>query len=127
MKTKLSLLVLRAHAPEVLARFYARLGLSFEKHRHGSGPEHFAALMGEVVFELYPLMTDADKTTGTRIGFAVENVESAFAAMLEAGAKPVVAPKMSEWGLRAVVDDPEGHRIELTERKSECAMSPGAA
>lgn len=116
MKAMLSLLVLQAREPERLARFYERLGMVFEKHRHGSGPEHFSAMVGSVVFEIYPLKSGEAGTAGTRLGFAVESMEEAFAELVKAGGKAVVEPKMSEWGLRAVVDDVEGHRVELTER-----------
>lgn len=117
MQPTLSLLVLRSAGPERLAGFYARLGVTFVKHRHGSGPEHFSAVLGGVVLEIYPLKEGEAGTGGLRIGFAVEDVTGMFAAWVEAGATVVVPPKMSEWGMRAVVDDPEGHRIELTQAK----------
>lgn len=117
MQPTLSLLVLRSAAPERLAAFYAHLGVAFEKHRHGSGPEHFSAELDGLVFEIYPLKEGEAGTCGLRIGFAVANVAGMFARWVEAGGTAVVAPKVSEWGIRAVVDDPEGHRIELTQAK----------
>ncbi|HEY1049594.1 MAG TPA: VOC family protein [Prosthecobacter sp.] len=117
MQPTLSLLVLRSAAPERLAAFYAQLGIAFEKHRHGSGPEHFSAVLGGLVFEIYPLKEGEAGTRGLRMGFAVTDVEGMFAQWVEAGGTAVVPPKMSEWGLRAVLDDPEGHRIELTQAK----------
>ncbi|WP_345786483.1 hypothetical protein [Prosthecobacter sp.] len=50
-------------------------------------------------------------------------MEKAFSTLVQAGAKAVVKPTLSEWGLRAVVDDSEGHRCELTERKSNAGIS----
>ncbi|RYD29752.1 MAG: glyoxalase/bleomycin resistance/dioxygenase family protein, partial [Verrucomicrobiaceae bacterium] len=40
----LNLVVLRSRDMEHAADFYNRLGLEFSRHRHGKGPEHFAAL-----------------------------------------------------------------------------------
>lgn len=117
MQPTFSLLVLRSAAPERLAAFYALLGIEFEKHRHGGGPEHFSAVLGGLVFEIYPLKEGEAGSGGLRIGFAVADVAGMFATWVEAGATAVVTPKMSEWGFRAVLDDPEGHRIELTQAK----------
>lgn len=117
MQPTLSLLVLRSAVPERLAAFYAHLGVTFEKHRHGSGPVHFSATLNGLVFEIYPLTEGEAGPRGLRIGFAVEDVAGMFATWVEAGGAAVVPPKMSEWGLRAVLDDPEGHRIELTQAK----------
>lgn len=99
------------------AAFYSRFGLEFSKHRHGSGPEHFAAeLPGGGVFEIYPLPADGPTTTGTRIGFRVPSVDAALAALGDYPAAIVTPARDSEWGRRAVVTDPDGHRVELTER-----------
>lgn len=111
----LNLVVLRSPDLARSAAFYACLGLRFTKHRHGKGPEHYSAECAGCVFELYPLIPDGDATLGTRIGFRVHSVDAALAAL---GAYPnaVVSPaKDSEWGRRAVVTDPDGHRVELTE------------
>ena len=115
---RLSLIVLRAANPGVLADFYANLGITFVTHQHGSGPEHCSAELNfGVVFEIYPLKPGQPPTTSTRLGFSVESVTAACGALCAAGGKMVSEPKVSEWGLRAVLADPAGHRIELTERK----------
>lgn len=97
--------------------------MQFVKHRHGSGPEHLSSEIGSFVFEIYPLKSGDMPTTTTRLGFTVDSVEKAFTTLVQAGAKTVVEPKVSEWGLRAVIDDPEGHRCELTERKFNGCIS----
>ncbi|MCF7786065.1 MAG: VOC family protein [Prosthecobacter sp.] len=125
MNPSLSLLVLRSADPERLAAFYAHLGMKFVKHRHGSGPEHFSAELGTGgVFEIYPLNAADCPTTATRIGFCVDSVADACADISLNGGRLVSAPKIGVWGMRAVLDDPEGHRIELTERKVDADGSP---
>jgi lactoylglutathione lyase len=111
----LNLVVLRSPDIERAAAFYTCLGLQFQKHRHGSGPEHFAAELGGGVFELYPLADGAVPTSGTRVGFRVPNVDEAVTALSHYPGAIISAPRDSEWGRRAVAADPDGHRVELTQ------------
>ena len=109
----LNLVVLRSLDVARAAAFYTRLGLQFSQHRHGGGPEHFAAKLPGGVFELYPLSPDGSSTLGTRIGFRVPSVDSAIAALSDYPGAVVTSARDSEWGRRAVVADPDGHRVEL--------------
>jgi len=62
------LLVIYTAMLEECRAFYTGLGLVFAKEQHGSGPEHYAAELPGLVFELYP--ASATKFTGTlRLGF----------------------------------------------------------
>lgn len=109
----LNLIVLRSPNLARAAAFYSRLGLQFSKHRHGNGPEHYAAELAVGVFELYPLSPDGASTLGTRIGFRVPSVDVALAALSDYPGAVVTPARDSEWGRRAVVSDPDGHRVEL--------------
>ena len=116
---QINLVVIRSADIERAARFYERLGLSLTRHRHGSGPEHYACESEPVVFEIYPLSHETEATTGTRLGFRVASIAEAVATLEETGATVVSPPKQSPWGRRAVITDPDGHRIELTEVSGE--------
>src|SRR6185436_20350836 len=94
----LNLVVLRSPDVARAAAFYTRLGLQFSQHRHGSGPEHFAAELPGGVFELYPLAADGASTLGTRVGFRVPSVDAAVAALSEYPAAIVAPARDSEWG-----------------------------
>lgn len=111
---RVNLVVLRVTDIDRAAAFYRLLGFQFLKHAHGTGPQHYASDADGFVFELSPATAEQGVSSSTRIGFAVGNVDDA-AAKLSAfpGARLVTAPKDSEWGRRAVVADPDGHRIEL--------------
>jgi lactoylglutathione lyase len=111
----LNLVVIRSADPEMCVKFYEAIGLRFEIHSHGGGPEHLAAACGAVTFEIYPKRNDDDTTSATRLGFSVPDVDSSVAKLLGAGGRLVASAKESPWGRRAVVDDPDGHRIELTQ------------
>jgi hypothetical protein len=62
--------------------------------------------------EVYPLGCGA-VTTGTRLGFSVPALPASIAAAVEAGGKVISPPQLSSWGHRAVLSDPEGHKVEL--------------
>ena len=93
------------------------LGCKFEKHRHGSGPEHYSHEVDGVVFEIYPKHERDESTLGTRIGFQVKSIDTAIKLIVDSGRGKVISqPKNSPWGRRAVIDDPDGHRVELLEK-----------
>lgn len=108
-----SLLVIRSPDVERSVQFYRALGLVFDKHAHGKGPEHFASECEGFVFEIYPASASAGSTLGTRIGFTVASVDETLAKLAELGISVVTPPSDSPWGRRAVVDDFDGHRVEL--------------
>lgn len=109
----LNLLVLRCEDIDRAAVFYASLGVTFTRHRHGKGPEHYAAELPGAVFELYP--AGEYSTRGVRLGFGVRDVEWAFNTLVAQGAGVISAPKDSPWGRRAVVTDHDSHTVELTQ------------
>ena len=112
----LKLVVIRAADIEKSAGFYSILGLSFTKHRHGKGPEHLSATVGETVFEIYPARGDGDSTSSTRLGFSVKSLLEAVRQLREMNVEILTEPAPSEFGLRAVVKDFEGHKVELYEQ-----------
>jgi len=114
--TTLSLLVLRAVDPGRLARFYGAFGLSFRTEQHGNGPLHHACDLNGSVLEIYPASSASPRTSGARLGFCVSSIDQALKAC-GSEARIITAPHESEWGYRAVLQDPEGHKIELTEAR----------
>ncbi len=107
-----NLIMIRSADMERAAAFYQALGLPFTKHRHGTGPQHYASEVNGFVFEIYPL-GKAHPTTSTRLGFSVDDVDAVIEALSGAGAEVMSSPQDSRWGRRAVVKDPDGHKIEL--------------
>lgn len=109
-----NLLVLRALDLNRALKFYRALGLELVQHSHGNGPVHLASESEGQVFEIYPLRQNEVPTTSARIGFSVPSVDAAYQALLAAGGQQVSSPRDSQWGRRAIVADPDGHRVELT-------------
>jgi hypothetical protein len=112
-----TLIVLRSSDLARAVAFYSQLGLQFTCHQHESGSKHFAAQRGAVVFELYPLSPNQPSTRGTRIGFSVPpSLGVTLAALSEHPSSVVSPPKDSEWRRRAIVVDPDEHRLELVQQ-----------
>ncbi|SKA36456.1 hypothetical protein SAMN04488128_104115 [Chitinophaga eiseniae] len=112
----LQLLVIKTHQPEVLAAFYTLLGIEFEYHQHGKGPFHYASKNGLPVMEIYPLPANvptADNTT--RLGFGVTQLDELIRRLQQQQTPIFAIPGQSEWGYRAIVQDPDGRKVELTE------------
>lgn len=110
-----NLLAIRSKDIDRAVTFYEAIGLKFDKHSHGTGPEHYACDQGGFVFEIYPLTPNQQPTAWTRVGFSINNVDTLVDTLSQAGAKVISCPKTSEWGRRAVVKDFDGHSVELVE------------
>lgn len=108
---KLNLLVLKTHHLDRLKDFYSAFGISFAEERHGDGPLHLSARVGDVILELYPLQK-GEAGGGTRLGFSVPDLN---AVLKRLGAAVVSGPRETEWGRRAVVKDPDGRRVEVVQ------------
>ena len=95
--------------------FYEILGIAFERHRHGNGRVHLSGgpYRDGYVFEIYPKSEKAGSTKGVRIGFSIDGVDAYIDKLVQAGGRVVEKPHDSEWGRRAVVADPDGHKVEL--------------
>jgi predicted enzyme related to lactoylglutathione lyase len=111
----LNLVVIRAKDLDAARRFYETFGFSFEIHKHGLGVEHLAGgpYQHGTVLEVYPLREDQTPTTSIRLGFSVDAVDAYIDDLLRAGGNIVEAPHDSQWGRRAVIQDPEGHKVDL--------------
>lgn len=62
------------------------------------------------------VLSPAPDMHGFELGFKVDDVDTAFAALVDAGAEPVTPPTTRAWGQRtAYVADPDGHLVELAQ------------
>jgi lactoylglutathione lyase len=115
----LTLLVLKTRQVEQLRLFYQTLGIDFGEEQHGGGLVHFAGRVGDVVMEVYPLPEDGTPVdSSTRLGFAVENLAGVVQVLQGIGTRIVTPSRETAWGFQAVVKDPDGRSVELTQRSS---------
>jgi lactoylglutathione lyase len=113
----LKLVVLKTHQVDNLRSFYSAIGVELVKEQHGNGPIHFAGHVGDVVFEVYPLPEDGPPADATmRLGFAVAGVVEVVQALQALGSTVVTQPQATQWGFRAVVRDPDGRAVEISQR-----------
>ena len=59
-------LVIKTQDLETATRFYRLIGFNLTEERHGTGPRHFAAEIGQTVFEVYPAKRGDACDTSTR-------------------------------------------------------------
>jgi lactoylglutathione lyase len=118
MNIALNLVVIRVADLHKAAGFYSALGLQFSHEKHGAGPEHLSAQAGSTVFELYPSSIGLE-SAGVRLGFDVVSVQFVVAAAELAGGKLVASPKSGVRGITAVLQDPDGHKVEIVESSNK--------
>lgn len=110
---ELRLLVIRTAQLEAVVAFYTRLGLSFDHHRHGTGAYHYAATLGTLTFEIYPLQKgQVTADASTRLGFTVSDFTEVISLLISSSAL-ISPPQPTEWGEMAVAQDPDGRKVEL--------------
>lgn len=107
--------MIKTNQLETTRQFYQSIGIQFQKHQHGKGPAHYAAELGSLIFEIYPLSDrKALVDSSTRLGFEIPQLDKLIAALPE----DIVLkfPYQAEWGYQAIVKDPDGRKIELTQQ-----------
>lgn len=112
---RLNLIVIRSSDPARTVAFYKALGLRFQEEQHGNGPIHWAAEFDSLVMEIYPATSSNDVDGSTRLGFSVDDVKSALSTLRDHGVEVISDLKQTKWGLRAVVQDPDGRSVELVQ------------
>ncbi|HEX2628977.1 MAG TPA: VOC family protein [Chitinophagaceae bacterium] len=111
---ELRLLVIRTPDPPALAEFYSLLGFQFQYHKHGNSPYHYSATIGSCVLEIYPLskeQTTADNHL--RLGFAMERFDAIIYLLKEKQVPFITEPSDTDYGIMAVIEDPDKRKIEL--------------
>ncbi|XZF14660.1 VOC family protein [Chitinophagaceae bacterium MMS25-I14] len=111
---EIRLLVIRTPDMQRLVDFYTLLGFRFDYHRHAPSPWHYSTIMGKTVLEIYPLARDqehADKHL--RLGFGLKNFDETIAALKERSVIFLSELAGTEFGDMAVIEDPDGRKIEL--------------
>ena len=112
----LNLVVIKTSDPDELVKTYKAFGLTFDYHRHGNGPMHYANETNGITLEIYPLpknKTEPDNTL--RLGFKIKDLDSKIKNLEKLGIKIISTPAQTEWGYSAIIADQDGRKIELTQ------------
>lgn len=117
--SSLAALTLTCKDLEASVRLYRAVGVDLKEARHG-GPLHYAASLGGVHLALVgPDGVERGAQSGTRVALLVNDLESALDAARALGAPVLQAPAARPFGVTAVVEDPDGRRLELVAMRIE--------
>jgi hypothetical protein len=89
---------------------------------HGNGTVHFAAEVGGMHFAVYQTDPSSERPPRWRNagnvfpGFYVDSLDDALAAVAGLAVDVFIEHDVCPWGCRAVVEDPDGHAVELNQR-----------
>lgn len=111
----LNLLVLRCKNIEATKNFYEKLGLKFVKEQHGKSPIHYSTEIDQITIELYPLK-EGYPVESNRLGFRVD-FNDIQTYLVHVGIEIVSEYEFSNQ-LIVVVVDPDGRKVELSNRPS---------
>ena len=110
---QIGLLTIRATDVERTLGFYEALGLRFVRESHAGGPVHHASHCDGFVFEIYPLRQGDPPTRSARFGWRVADVATCTRDLVAAGGTLLAPAARTQRGIRSVIVDPEGHKVEL--------------
>jgi catechol 2,3-dioxygenase-like lactoylglutathione lyase family enzyme len=117
--TGLGALVLFTADLDRSVKFYRALGIPIDTETHDDGPPHSAADVGGTHFAIYEGERGAappHRRGGcTFPGFTVESVADSLAAARPFSRSVIQEPEYYPWGLRCVLEDPDGRPIEIYE------------
>ncbi len=111
----LNLMVLRSANPDRAIKFYSSLGMVFGEEQHGKGPKHHSCSANGTTLEIYLATEKHPPSSSVRLGFVVSSLDLCVTALHAISVEPSIAPKVSEWGYRAVFVDFDGNKVELVE------------
>jgi len=111
-QTCVNLIVLYVLDIELTKDWLGEFGLVFDQHQHGNGPIHYGCEHEGLVLEVYPA-TDKSPVTSCRLGLRVSSIDKAIESAHQINATILVKPKPSPWGIRGVVELPNGIKLEL--------------
>ena len=116
-------LILFSGTYEKSVTFYRALGLPLDGEEHGDGQVHLACDIGGVHVAVFDAKSAPARPSSefrspgsSYFGFTVKNVAEVLERLRALEAPVRQEPEMFPWGMRALVEDPDGRVIELFAR-----------
>lgn len=114
--------MIRSFQINLVRTFYQGLGLEFIEEQHGNGPVHYSYSQDQLVIEIYPgtegSILSWKESGALMFGFFVEDINKIIDSIESLKGKVISHRNETERGYRAVLEDPEGRRIEIIEYKN---------
>lgn len=85
-------------------------------HSHPPCGEHYVTEAGGLVFEIYQRRSTQAKSTGAIIRLLVDSLDDVLTRIDSLGGAIKRPPHDTEFGRVAIVSDPDGHTVFLTQR-----------
>lgn len=114
-----AVIIVTADLEAAVAFYKAISGLILEREQHGADdPVHYAVEADGCHVAIFGAnhagSAPAPRTAGeTMIGFEVSSVEASVDAARSLGASILQEPQDYPWGRRALIEDPDGRRVEV--------------
>lgn len=114
--------MIRTSKIEEVKTFYQGLGIQLVEEQHGNGPIHYSYVQDQLVIEIYP--GDEGSLPGWKnagammLGFYVKDIKEIIDQIDILKGKVISNRTENKRGFRAVLEDPDGRRIELIEYKN---------
>ena len=109
--------IMTAADPVRTAKFYRALGIPLEDERHDDGPLHYACDVNGAHIAVYGTSgrRKPARVHAAMLGFRVASLAKTLLALRLIRVKVLVRPQKVPWGRRAIVQDPDGRKVELNE------------
>jgi predicted enzyme related to lactoylglutathione lyase len=88
-------------------------GTGTQPHVHATWGDWSGADPSLLMLNIYP--ADPDRTTATRFGFVVPDLDAVDERLRAASTAVIEAPQAKPWGRSAIYRDPDGNTVSLTE------------
>lgn len=116
MQSKLFRITLNSAQPDLLLRFYGVLGFKFSQKAVDKGSQTWLGQVGDISLEVYSIKESlSKKIPGVQMSFQVNALEDVVKQFRALHAEIMVEPLPTNTGLIAIVMDPDGRSIELSE------------
>ncbi len=116
MQSKLFRITLNSAQPDLLLRFYGVLGFKFSQKAVDKGSQTWLGQVGDMSLEVYSIKESlSKKIPGVQMSFEVDSLEEVVKEFRAVHAQIMMEPMSTKTGLMAIVMDPDGRSIELSE------------
>ena len=116
MQSKLFRITLNTTQPDLLLRFYSILGFQFIQKQVNKGSQAWMGSCGDMNLEIFNIKESfSSRSPSVQMTFKVGNIEKMIGEFKKIQAQVMVEPMAIDQGLIAIVMDPDGRSVELSQ------------
>jgi hypothetical protein len=120
MALRVDAVILWSDRVERVVGFYRSLGVPFELEDHGDGHPHHAADFAGVHFAVFPAATKGrgrrrGESGCVQVSLSVKSLEALEPVLRRLGAPVLIERQEGPWGVRVVIEDPDGRPLQITQ------------